>query len=153
MGAFGLALAGPMFPQVSQSLLSDPNDLTGAYNTSLPPEEELAFQKWLTQLSSKNGRDMSGDMYDYDLRGAFKAGAGQASNGHFPDTFKKPNHPTFSKESQYNGANGFAGGEWQKGKDGKWTFRASPSQLHFRSADELRSYFKEREPDSVLVLP
>jgi hypothetical protein len=24
-----------------------------------------------------------------------------AENGHWPDTFKKPNHPTFSVESQY----------------------------------------------------
>lgn len=148
-----LDLAGPFLPQVSPGMLGDPNDFSTRYNTSLSPNEELAFKMWLTDLGAKNGRDMSRDVYDYDLRGAFKANVGQADNGHFPDTFKKPNHPTFSSESQYSGADGFVGGEWGKDKSGKWTFKASPTQLKFRSADELLNYFKSREPDSALILP
>jgi len=148
-----LALGGPLMPQVPQALLGDPNDFSSRYNTSLTPDEELAFKMWLTDLSAQNGRDMSRDVYDYDLRGAFKANAGQAGNGHFPDTFKKPNHPTFSSESQYSGADGYTGGEWSKAKSGKWTFKVSPTQLRFRSPTELSDYFKSREPDSILILP
>lgn len=40
---------------------------------------------------------------DYDFRGAYQAAILDKynSNSHFPDTFKKPNHPTFSNESIY----------------------------------------------------
>jgi len=148
-----LGLGGPLLPQVPQAMLGDPNDFTGRYNTQLTPDEELAFKMWLTDLGAKNGRDVSRDMYDYDLRGAFKANAGQEDNGHFPDTFKKPNHPTFSSESQYSGVDGLTGGEWIKDRSGKWSFKASPSQLQFHSPAELRDYFKTREPDSLLILP
>jgi len=153
MGVLDLALAGPLMPQIQPGPLADPMDFSGRYNTALSPQDEAAFQQWLRALSAKNGRDMSTDVYDYDLRGAFKAGAGQAENGHFTDQFKKPNHPTFSTDSQYSGMDGYVGGEWQKGKNGKWTFKASLTQLRFRSPDELRNYFQSREPDSMLVLP
>lgn len=65
------------------------------FETVLPPEQEAAFEEW----KARNAPDDSG--YDYDLRGAFAAGAEPAENGHWPDTFKKPWHPTFSDESQY----------------------------------------------------
>ena len=40
---------------------------------------------------------------DYDYQGAFMAGydRGNDGSGHLPDTFKKPNHPTFSNVSVY----------------------------------------------------
>ncbi len=39
---------------------------------------------------------------DYDLRGAYEAGIlPDPRSGHWPDTFKRPNHPTFSDESRY----------------------------------------------------
>ena len=65
------------------------------FETVLPADREAAFQEW----KARNAPDDSG--YDYDLRGAFAAGAEPAENGHWPDTFKKPWHPTFSDESQY----------------------------------------------------
>lgn len=68
---------------------------TPAFDTILSPAEESQFQAW----KSQNAPNDSGT--DYDLRGAFKAGVSPAENGHWPDTFKKPNHPTFSVESQY----------------------------------------------------
>jgi hypothetical protein len=47
------------------------------------------------------------------LRGAFKAGLRPSANGHWPDTYKKPNHPTFSVESQYaTGADRAKAGHW-----------------------------------------
>lgn len=65
-------------------------------NTSLTPAEEALFQLW----KKKHAPDDSGA--DYDLRGAYKAGVRpDGDNGHWPDTFKKPNHPTFSVESKF----------------------------------------------------
>ena len=75
------------------------------FNTKLTPQEEVAFQSW----KQRNAPRDSGE--DYDLRGAFKAGLQpDPETGHWPDTFKKPNHPTFSDESQYA----------QYGKPGRW---------------------------------
>lgn len=66
------------------------------YNTQLSPEEEQQFLAWKKKYASND----SG--IDYDLRGAFKAGlTPDPETGHWPDTFKKPNHPTFSDQSQY----------------------------------------------------
>lgn len=66
-------------------------------DTPLTPDEEATFGKWKSQYAPK---DSGGD---YDLRGAFKAGIKpDPQSGHWPDTYKKPNHPTFSDESQYS---------------------------------------------------
>lgn len=66
------------------------------YETKLSTQEEEKFQDWKSKMAPND----SG--YDYDLRGAFKAGAGpDQQSGHWPDTFKKPNHPTFSNQSMY----------------------------------------------------
>ena len=66
------------------------------YDTKLDPDEEAAFQAW----KAENAPDDSGE--DYDLRGAWKAGLSpDADTGHMQDTYKKPNHPTFSDQSQY----------------------------------------------------
>ena len=48
---------------------------------------------------------------DYDLYGAFRAGV-VPTNQHFPDTFKLPNHPTFSIESVY-WRPGMPAGRWE----------------------------------------
>lgn len=67
-----------------------------SYDTPLSPSEEQSFQAWKAKYAPKD----SGA--DYDLRGAFKAGLQpDPQTGHWPDTFKKPNHPTFSDESKY----------------------------------------------------
>ncbi len=66
------------------------------FETTLTPAEEKEFRSWKSRYAPKD----SGE--DYDLRGAFKAGlVPDPETGHWPDTFKKPNHPTFSVESQY----------------------------------------------------
>lgn len=66
------------------------------YNTRLGDDEESKFQQWKKVNAPKD----SGA--DYDLRGAYKEGArADPKNGHWPDTFKKPNHPTFSNQSKY----------------------------------------------------
>jgi hypothetical protein len=124
-----------------------PADLTPLYNTPLSPEDEAKFQAWI----KSSGRER--DLADYDLRGAWKADAKEAANGHLPDTWKKPNHPTFSTESLYNGKDGHQGGEWTEVK-GRWRFRASPGNVaNMGGAGQLEQYFRQREPDSRLELP
>ncbi|HXK19672.1 MAG TPA: hypothetical protein VNG33_17800, partial [Polyangiaceae bacterium] len=48
-----------------------------------------------------------GGVDDYDYQAAERAGVKpDPATGHMPDTFKKPNHMTFSNESQYSGKDG-----------------------------------------------
>jgi hypothetical protein len=130
----------------------DPRDMTDQYNTKLTPEEEAEYQKWAAELSKKAGRDISGDTYDYDMRGAFKGGAGQSGdNGHFPDTYKKPGHPTFSDQSIYHGVDGHEGGHWDK-VDGHWRFQPGQSNLSINGADNIREYLRRGDPGVILDL-
>ena len=122
------------------------SDNTNKYNTKLSDEDEKAFQAYL----SSSGR--SKDLSDYDMRGWFKESGKQAADGHFTDKYKKPNHPTFSNESQYNGKDGATGGTWG-GDDSAPTFTPSKSNLKNMSADELKAYFSKVEPKAKLVLP
>lgn len=130
------------------------------FNTKLPTVKEFLFQNWLKEQSQARGRDLSKDLRNYDLRGYFnEAGGAQTDGGHLPDKFKKPNHPTFSDESIYNGTATPDGGEYQGGKwegDDKsgWTFQPSLNMAATPKAqEELRQYFQEFEPDAVLVMP
>lgn len=122
------------------------DDFTMQYNTQLSPDEEIRFQRW----AESAGR--IADLRDYDLRGAWRSGAGEAANGHFPDTFKKPNHPTFSDESQYSTPEA-EGGKWRDGGDGKWVFWASPHNVRGFGVDALQGYFRDNEPDAALIFP
>jgi hypothetical protein len=96
-------------PQVT-STVNDTFDQTlpETYDTVLSPSDEQSFQAWKKQYAPND----SGA--DYDLRGVFKAGLKPDPNtDHWPDTFKKPNHPTFSDESQYAvGDNAAKAGHW-----------------------------------------
>jgi len=125
----------------------DQNDFTDRYNTQLSPAEEQQFQQW----AQSNGR--ARDTYDYDLRGAWKSGAATAPNGHLPDTYKKPNHPTFSDQSQYHGREGFMGGTWGGGDGQPDTFTPGPTNLQMQGPQGLQRYFQQREPDVRLMLP
>lgn len=117
-----------------------------AFSTKLTPEEEQAFAKW----KQENAPNDSG--YDYDLRGEFKSGAKKDPTKHGPDTFKKPNHPTFSTDSRYSNAE-TPGGVWGKDAQGRDTY--TPSEWmksdKVRMA-ELQDYFKRVEPNGVLIL-
>lgn len=113
------------------------------YNTQLSPEQEAQFR---AQFPDPH------DLYDYDLRGAFAAGATKAANGHLPDTYKKPNHPTFSTGSQYSRGPQM-GGTWSDLGNGKWAFHASPVNLQYASPYELKDYFGRKEQGNQLFLP
>lgn len=141
-----LGSVGPQAPQEQ----AEPPDFSTKYNTALAPAEESQYQAWVAQMSQTQGRDMNNDLYDYDLRGAWKADAQAATNGHLPDTWKKPNHPTFSDQSQYHGQDGFTGGTWG-GDDAAPTFTPGPTNLLHMGRAGLEKYFQEREPTGKLI--
>ena len=119
-----------------------PPDYSDLYNTKLTPAQEQQFRSDMA--------DRLGDLSDYDLRGAWLADAQSAANGHLPDTWKKPNHPTFSVESQYSNKY-MPGGKWLEGPGGT-VFVPSELTLSLYGADNLKSYFAAREPDTFLDL-
>lgn len=136
--------------------MSDPApDYRNSFNTNLSPAEEVAFQAWTAAESARRKRDVTRDLENYDLRGYWKGvGRGDnASQGHMTDTFKKPNHPTFSDESQYHGAPA----PWGKYLGGKWDesgYTPSPEMLaHTHDLKDMEQYFKEAEPDMKLRAP
>lgn len=77
------------------------------FETTLGSDEENVYQGWKAAIAPHD----SGE--DYDFRGAFKAGVGPDESGHWPDTFKKPNHPTFSNESMYAKDRPDLAGHWE----------------------------------------
>lgn len=114
-----------------------PSEDPGKYDTKLSPEQEAIYNDWKNRNAPKD----SGA--DYDLRGAFAAGEEPAANGHWVDTYKKPNHPTFSDQSQY------AVGEDYK-KAGHWdgeTYVPAEEQfkrdaVQLKKAEELSNRLK-----------
>jgi hypothetical protein len=126
--------------------MADHMDFTDKYNTQLSPQEESDYQTW----ASQNNREK--DTYDYDMRGAWKEGltGGEDPRGHFPDTYKKPNHPTFSDESKYHGVDGYYGGTWTTSM-GKDVFTPGPTNLY--GNEDLKRYMSVAEPDAILTAP
>jgi hypothetical protein len=150
-----------------------PDDMTNRYNTQLDPAQEFAYQQWLQQQSAMRNRDMSQDSYDYDMRGAYQQQSqapqypstftmpetGDAAppnpEAHFTDRFKKPNHPTFSDQSQYQGADGQTGGIWASagGQGGQTYFQPGPANMQQWGQGPLQAYFKRVEPKAALLSP
>lgn len=130
---------------------ADPIDFTGRYNTALPAQDETQFQTWAQDQSKTVGRDVAKDLYDYDLRGWWQQNQGQGlDGGHLTDTFKKPNHPTFSTQSQYHGADGNQGGEWAQQPSGAWSFTPGATNMTMHGPEALGDYFKRVEPGNQL---
>ena len=130
------------------------------YNTPLSAENETRFNNWVAEQSKQRGRDLSGDLINYDLRGYWlNEGSKDTGSGHMPDTYKKPNHDTFSNESKYNGASDPMGGKFQGGKwlgDDKrgWSYQPSDKMLtSTHTKDQLERYFAKNEPDVKLLMP
>ena len=70
------------------------------------------------------------------------------ARGHLPDTYKKPNHPTFSNESIYSGVDGYVGGTWSR-MGNRDVF--SPNMSNVLSRQELAYYFRQYEPNAILL--
>ena len=132
----------PIGQYTAADVVPDPLDFTNKYNTPIPPQQQAAFAAW----ALANGQDPVKGKYDYDLQGAFMAGAKTGDRGHFTDQFKKPNHPTFSNESQYNGIDGYVGGQWTP-----QGYQPSVTNLQFRTPTQLAQYFARVEPETKLL--
>lgn len=91
------------------------------FDTPLSHEDEVKFQTWKAQHAPND----SGE--DYDFRGAYKAGLQPGPDQHWLDTYKKPNHPTFSDESIYSSLVGTRPGSWHGPQHDQFVpFRAQP---------------------------
>lgn len=133
-------------------------DYITSTETQLNPIEEALYQQEKQETGVSD--------YDYDMRGYFKEFGGLNpilstnsiyNNGHYVDTYKKPNHITFSTGSKYNGtltpAGVAIGGDWRRENNNSWTFQASPFNLTQHSPEQMRNYFSVAEQGNKLVLP
>ncbi len=129
---------------LQQAIAANPNNRQPApYETQLTPQEEIAFQQWKAKVAPRDTGE------DYDLRGAFKASQGTDARGHMTDQFKKPNHPSFSTESQYSTPDN-PGGQWINRDNNKF-FVPSAANLTGRSFEDLQGYFNKVEPEITLM--
>ena len=128
--------------------LALPDDMSGQYNTQLSPDEESAYQAWA------KGQGREKDVFNYDLRGAWKelqsGTMGEDERGHLGDKYKKPNHPTFSTESIYNGKDGYQGGVWSR--NGNVDVYTPQHKLTPEQAKRLKLYFAQNEEGVALNL-
>lgn len=108
-------------------------------------QQQAQYQQWLQQNQLREDPT-------YDMAGAFRAGLNPDANGHMPDTFKLPTHPTFSDESQYSGNGGPQGGRWI-GHGNRWTFMASPHNVQNMPKEQLMDYFDRVEPGNTIQFP
>jgi|JI10StandDraft_1071094.scaffolds.fasta_scaffold01587_7 hypothetical protein len=92
---------------------------------------------------------------DYNTRDAYLAGLTPDDRGHLPDTFKMPNHITYSDESIYSKQKDAPiPGKWRGDDKSGWIFYASPTNVQNAGGiQNLQEYFSTKEPDSQLVLP
>jgi len=150
-----LLVAGPLAPVAKTPRQMD-ESMSRNYETKLLPEQMPAFQAYVENLAVLQGRpvpDVLRDVHDYDLQGAFLSGLQPDDRGHLQDTYKKPNHPTFSDQSRYNGIDGNQGGVWDQ-VNGADRFRAGMTNVqNMGGANGLRQYFNQYEPGVRLVLP
>mgnify|MGYP000039047187 FL=1 len=128
--------------------LTLPDDMSGQYNTQLTPDEESAYQAWA------KGQGREKDVFNYDLRGAWKelqsGTMSEDERGHLGDKYKKPNHPTFSTESIYNGKDGYQGGIWNR--NGNADVYTPQHNLTPEQAKRLKLYFAQNEEGVALNL-
>ena len=86
------------------------------FDTVLSKDQEKQFQIWAFNNINKDIYNYSEDkgQYDYDYRGAWLVGITPDKTGHWPDTFKKPSHPTFSTDSIYTSVKPEMAGKWNE---------------------------------------
>ena len=91
------------------------------YNTALTEEEKIKYNAWVASESKRQGRDIMWDLGTYDIQGFWKSGDHMKmdEDNHGSDKWKKPNHPTFSNQSNYHNVDGYIGGTWAE--DGGYT--------------------------------
>ena len=113
------------------------------YNTPLRPGQQRRFDKWTAKESERQGRDILMDKGAYDIQGFWKSGdyKHMDKDNHGSDTWKKPNHPTFSTGSKYVSEMN-PGGLWLE--DGSYYPSYQTSQLY---GPEYYQWLFGREPN------
>ena len=122
------------------------------YNTGLTQDEFNEFWKWANDRY-KGQDNVLYEMGAYDLQGAWKdikAGKIQFDpvNGHLPDTYKKPNHPTFSNESRYHSKE-TPGGKWEQ-VGNRWKFYPSKYSVSNYGQDYIKRYLANDNETDVM---
>lgn len=96
----------------SQAIMKSGGPIPKAYNPNLASKDK-DFQKWYTANTLEGQRGIPySDKLDYDYFSFFKNQAKGSIQDHFPDTYKRPNHKTFSIESIYSTPEN-PGGRWE----------------------------------------
>ena len=116
--------------------------------------DKQALQKFSAggEVSEKKNES---DDYDYaGYRNAVAKGLIKPKEGeedHYPDTFKLPNHVTFSNESMYSNAK-TPGGNWMETDKGEYYFHPSAHNLKNTPPDAMADYFKNYEKQGTYVV-
>ena len=108
------------------------------YDTHLTRKEKQEFNNWVSQQKEEGNILPEDNFEDYDMQGFWKNEvlnnteyATATAETHFPDKYKKPNHPTFSNESiYYNEETANQAGHWEGD-----TFVSSDGQATGYAAD------------------
>lgn len=106
----------------------------------------------------KHVPEYKNDTSGYDLRGYYNdnpKGAWKFANsehGHAPDTYKKPNHITFSNQSKYSTPSN-PGGRWAFENNQDVFYATLQNIKNAGGIDKLQKYFQEQEKGVKLVLP
>lgn len=97
--------------------------------------------------------DSDVDQGDYDYASAIASGASPdpEADMHWPDTFKRPSHPTFSTDSAAHGQNGNQGGQWTNHRAGVWSFKPGATNLQHHGAAGMHEYFRRNNPNDILI--
>lgn len=118
---------------------------------SQPSQAPDGYTLWRNSLPAALQSDV-----DYDLEAFYNSDNGQTvlSEGqHLPDTYKRPNHPTFSSGSIHSNEE-TPGGEWFQDADKNWVFR--PTEWNVQNAggiENLAEYFRQNDPNAILATP
>lgn len=131
-----------------------------SYETKMTPEQQVGFPAWVDALAQQQRRDPAAvmrDTHNYDLQGAYLSQLQSDERGHLTDTFKKPNHPTFSDQSQYSGVDGNVGGVWDHVGRGRhslplWRFTPSETNMQHQTPQELQDYWRQVEAPAGNIL-
>lgn len=119
---------------------------------------KVPYSDWLKTVPE----DKRGDK-DYDLEAAYnnlpydQMRRYAESDAHLPDTYKKPNHMTFSNESQYSNSLQ-PGGEWSDDEISipntpTYTYKASPTNMQYHTKEEMQNYFNTYEKGNRVEFP
>lgn len=122
------------------------------YNTGLNKSEFNEFWNWANDRY-KGQDNVLYEMGAYDLQGAWKdIKSGKIDfdpkNGHLPDTYKKPNHPSFSNESRYH-TKETPGGKWEQ-IGNNWKYYPSNYSLKNYGKDYINRNFVNEVDTEVM---